>query len=269
MKTKILIVASAVLLTVQSSMGQGTAAVTSYGLPKTKDFDRFSVGVYGGICLFQGDLREKNAASNSTENFKTQPALGLQFNYQVTHSIGLLLRAGAARFDQSPSDSIYYEQLGKAMMLNYKSPVSEGSLNMVFSFGNISFLKRNQNLHFIASTGIGLMTHEATLRNVTTDKVVLQDDKATEVMIPFGFGVKYKVGPIDLGLTFDYNKMFTDDVDGISAGNSYDGYSHVLLNVNYTFGKKKKAMEWVNPMELVYNDLSDMKQKVEIGRAHV
>ncbi|HRB87220.1 MAG TPA: OmpA family protein, partial [Bacteroidia bacterium] len=33
---------------------------------------------------------------------------------------------------------------------------------------------------------------------------------------------------------------------------------------NYTFGKKQAMMEWVNPMEVVYNDLSDMKDRIDV-----
>jgi OOP family OmpA-OmpF porin len=38
----------------------------------------------------------------------------------------------------------------------------------------------------------------------------------------------------------------------------------LTAGVNYTFGKKNKPMEWVNPMEVVYNDLADMKEKIDI-----
>ena len=117
MKSKLLIAALAVLSLTQLSMGQGSGTVTKYGLPKGKEFDRFSIGLYGGMCLFQGDVREKNTAQNSTENFTTQPCYGLQFNYQATHSIGILLKAGMAKFEQSPDDSIFIESKNKSMLL--------------------------------------------------------------------------------------------------------------------------------------------------------
>jgi OOP family OmpA-OmpF porin len=43
-----------------------------------------------------------------------------------------------------------------------------------------------------------------------------------------------------------------------------DNYAMFTVGVHYTFGKKNKPMEWVNPMEVVYNDIADLKEKIDI-----
>ena len=63
----------------------------------------------------------------------------------------------------------------------------------------------------------------------------------------------------------EYRKTFTDDVDAtVKTFSEYDSYYMMNAMVSYTLGKKNKPMEWVNPMEVVYNDISDLKEKVNI-----
>jgi OOP family OmpA-OmpF porin len=63
----------------------------------------------------------------------------------------------------------------------------------------------------------------------------------------------------------EYRKTFTDNVDATTKTFSeYDSYYMLNAGVSYTLGKKSKPMEWVNPMEVVYNDIADLKEKVNI-----
>ena len=73
------------------------------------------------------------------------------------------------------------------------------------------------------------------------------------------------VRKFDLALSYDYRVTFTDKVDVVENRLSeYDNYGFLRLGLNYTLGKKNKPMEWINPMEVVYNDIGDLKDKVDI-----
>jgi OOP family OmpA-OmpF porin len=84
-------------------------------------------------------------------------------------------------------------------------------------------------------------------------------------MIPMSLGVKYKIGKVDIGLAVDYRQTFTDRIDAtVKTYSEFDDYIMGNISVNYTLGKKNRPMEWVNPMEVVYSDISELKEKIDI-----
>jgi OOP family OmpA-OmpF porin len=156
---------------------------------------------------------------------------------------------------------------GKLYNESMKSPLTEAALEMTYNFGNISFLNRNKKFHMVATLGAGIFSFDAKVTDTSHPSTVLRKSgKTTELMLPLSLGFKYKITPkIDLGLALDYRKTWTDNVDAtIKTFSEYDSYFMLNLGVNYNFGKKGRQMEWVNPMEVVYNDLADMKEKIDI-----
>ncbi|MFN6091212.1 MAG: OmpA family protein, partial [Bacteroidota bacterium] len=159
----------------------------------------------------------------------------------------------------------------------YESNMYEAALEMTYNFGNISFLNRNKNFHMVATLGAGVFHFDGDITLDSKTDVILGPDtvksgavlrssgSTSELMIPLSLGFKYKIGKIDLGLAMEYRKTFTDNVDATTKTFSeYDSYYMVNAGVSYTLGKKSKPMEWVNPMEVVYNDIADLKEKVNI-----
>ena len=56
----------------------------------------------------------------------------------------------------------------------------------------------------------------------------------------------------------------TDILDGLKVPlTNSDSYSYINLGLTYSFGKKDKNIEWVNPMETIYTDINDMKDKMD------
>lgn len=154
----------------------------------------------------------------------------------------------------------------KEWAVKYNSPMYEGTLEMTYNFGNISFLNRNKNFHMVATLGVGMFNFDAEVESDSSNSILLRKSgNVTELMIPVSLGFKYKINKFDVGLAFEYRKSFTDDVDAtVKTYSEFDNYIMVNAAVNYTFGKKNKPMEWVNPMEIVYNDMADMKEKIDI-----
>jgi OOP family OmpA-OmpF porin len=262
---------SAALIAQDNASGSGS----NYSLPKPKDFDRWSVGVsLGGSYLF-GDLL-KGAQNNNRflDNGFFQPAFGLQVHHQVSHSIGIRARGMITSF--KGSDDEFLDSANNSIVIGgssgnrlwaveYETPITEGALEMTYNFGNISFLNRNKNFHFVTTLGIGFFSFDTEVKSDSANSILLRrSGKITEIMVPASIGFKYKVGKIDLGMAFEYRKTFTDKVDAtVKTFSEFDNYAMMTAQVNYTFGKKK-PMEWVNPMEVVYNDLADLKEKVDI-----
>ncbi|MEO8150889.1 MAG: OmpA family protein [Bacteroidia bacterium] len=239
-----------------------------YGLPKGKDFDRWSVGILGGTSYFQNDLKVKGDATNSTNNAELHPLFGAHIGYQVSHSIGLSIQGLWGDFDENPGKLIYLEKIiDSVAYVNFKSPLADYTLNMTFSFGNISFIKRNTSLHFIIKAGLGLCETTPDFeysRDGVNYMQYNEPSKVSNLVIPIGFGVRYAFGKFNIGIDYDYRKAFTDKLDAYAVPKSdYDGYSMLTAQVNYVIGKKKKQMEWVNPIDLIYSDIGEMKERVD------
>jgi len=253
-----------------------TASSNNYGLPKPKDFDRWSIGATIGASYLLGDLLKGDQNNDRfIKNSIAKPSFGLQLHYQLSHSIGIRARGIFTNFEGNDSEyldsttflPIQFPGSGGAAQYDesFKTPLKEATFELTYTFGNISFLKRNKNFHMFTTLGIGIFSFDSKVTDDLTGKELRASGKTSECMIPISLGFKYKIHKFDLGLAMEYRKAFTDNIDATAKTySSYDSYLMLNVGLNYTFGKKNKAMEWVNPMEVVYNDLADMKEKIDI-----
>ena len=246
-------------------MAQGSG---KYGLPSRKDYDRWSVGLnFGQTFLFGDVLDDPDKNNNALKSLPFAPSVGFHVTNQLSHSIGLRLSGAYGQFEAGPNKERVSENI-QMYNAKYESPVLEGALEGVYTFGNISHLKRNKKFHFFVTLGVGLFNFDGELEGLSvldSTPVTLKTGNVTELMLPASLGFKYQFGKFDLALSYDYRITFTDKVDVVENRLSeYDNYAFLRLGVNYTLGKKNKAMEWINPMEVVYNDIADLKDKVDI-----
>lgn len=259
-------------------LAQTTPEKSNYGLPKPKEFDRWSAGITFGVSHLLSDMLKGEQNNNRfLKEANINPAFGIQLHHQVSHSIGIRARGIFTKFsgaDEEFIDSVTNQSILIGNITNtailvadkFETNVTEGSLEMTYNFGNISFLNRNKNFHFVSTLGIGFFNFdtEVTLDSAN-ERVLRRSGNITEIMIPVSLGFKYKINKFDIGLALEYRKSFTDKVDAtVKTYSEFDSYVMLNAGLNYTFGKKNKPMEWVNPMEVVYNDLADMKEKIDI-----
>lgn len=252
-----------------------SGTTSSYGLPRSKDYDRWSTGLHVGISHLFSDLLKGSGGNNNRylDQGMFLPAFGLSAQYQVSHSIGIRGRGMFTRFegyDDEPLPTFNESGLPlgpvKIWPVKYSTAVNEGSLEMVYNFGNISFLNRNKDFHLIATLGLGFFGFDTQVRRDSASTAVERSSgKVTELMIPMSLGFKYNINKISIGAALEYRKTFTDNVDATrKTFSENDNYTMFTVGVFYTFGKKNKPMEWVNPMEVVYNDIADLKEKIDI-----
>lgn len=263
MKRNLLLLTCCFLFIGNTLLAQGSG---KYGLPSPKDYDKWSVGLYFGQTFISSDvLKDPDNTNELFSDIPFAPGFGLNLSRQVSHSVALRLSGGYGTFKAGPNP----EKVGRAKLLGAEldGSVIEGTLEGVYTFGNISHLKRNKRFHFFASLGVGVFYYDTELtgRSEATLVDTAIGNSETRFMLPLSLGFKYQIKKIDLSLSYDFRKTFTDDIDQIRKPETeYDSYGMVKLGVNYTLGKKNKAMEWINPMEVVYNDIADLKDKVDI-----
>lgn len=261
------------LITSSAIIAQSTSSSSSrYGLPNRNDFDKWSIGVHVGPNYFQGDIQKNSENNNSLKELPFDLMYGAHVAYQFTHTSAIRAGATFGKFSGESEEAIRSGM--KEYLYTYESPVKEYFIDFVFTSGNISYLKRNKKFHLLGSIGIGIFNFDGELKNIdpkigaspSNPFLAVQTGNVTEGMMTLGLGFKYRLGKrFDAGLTYDFRKTFTDKVDGINKPTTEsDNYSMLNLNINYTFGKKNQQMEWVNPVEIVYNDMAELKDKMDL-----
>ncbi len=272
MKKHFLLVIFSILL-FQTSFAQ---KATNYGLPTGKEFDRWSFGLTLGLSHLLGDLLSGDEGNNRIlEQGNFNPSFGFQVNHQISHSIGIRGRGLFTKFSGFDKDylkadgqPVFYPGKNDTILTaeKFSTSAAEGTIDLTYNFGNISFLNRNKNFHFVFTLGVGFVNYNAQVHTDSINSRLLRETGSqSQIMVPIGLGFKYKVNKVDIGMSMDYRRTYVDNLDAtIKTFSENDDYIMLNFGVNYTIGKKKKPMEWINPLELVYNDLADMKEKIEI-----
>ncbi len=268
MKGKTLLITSFLLAGSQLLFAQESS---NYSLPNKKDFDKWSVGLTGGLNWFQGDLNDHTKDNNSILKNIHDPVFGLKVGYQLSHSVQLNVRGNYTTLSgQKDKTTFSYPNpvTGPNRVtrnIKFKSTVLQGSFNINYTIGNISFLQRNKRVHFYGEIGVGAFQFAPTVTDLDNGTKYVKKGNVVEGIIPVSFGLKYQFKRFDAGLMYTFNKTLTDKVDQVyDSKTETDNWSFFQISLNYTFGKKQAMMEWVNPMEVVYNDLSDMKNRIDV-----
>lgn len=243
----------------------GNKPAGTHKMPVASDYNSWSVGVHVGPTIFSGDLSDDVL---NGDNFTTDFAYGLNINKGISHTFGLQAQIlmgtlkGSAEKGNPTTGGNFATFEGKIKYL--------GSLRGVFTLGNISYQKRQNKLHLYLAAGVGIGSFDAKYRNAPTEGGIssqpwIEQDDLNATCLEGAVGLKYHVGKkIDLHLEYSYYHSNSDLLDAWrepTTGN--DAFSYINLGLTYTFGKKDKSIEWVNPMETIYSDMNDMKDKMD------
>lgn len=234
--------------------------------PAANKFNTWSVGLNFGPTIAHTDI-----SASDIGDAKYGFAFGATVAKAFTHTFALQgnLNMGGLKGENGAASPMAHSFNTKIKM--------QYTLNGVFTFGNISFLNRSHNkLNYFTSIGVGHISFEP---NSTFNGVAVPEagashlagtsnnsySKTTELVMPIGIGAKYKVGNnLAVKAEYVYNLAFTDKLDdkAVALSNN-DSYSYMNVGVNYTFGKKEKALEWVNPLEQLYTEMSSIRSKMD------
>ena len=183
---------------------------------------RVSIGVFGGLSAYNGDLTDKFFPKKVTNG-----AIGLTLNYEITDQIMLrvgythTIVGGADRF--SNDSSLIKRNLAFETVLNEFSVVGEYYLFNLY----------DRKISPYAFAGLAVFHYNPYAFDANHTKTFLKplstegqeisgypDRKAyglTQAAIPFGGGVKFAVSEkLRIGLELGMRKLFTDYLDDVS-----------------------------------------------------
>ncbi|MBP6335228.1 MAG: OmpA family protein [Bacteroidia bacterium] len=249
-----------------------SAAVSlkSGNMPKANKFRTWDIGIHGGLMIPNTDI---TTTDFNAPNLITQIGYGLSITKFLSHSFaiqGQVMR-GSLKGDE--------ENTGSNSKYNFESTIDyAASIHAFYQFGNVSFLKRNPNIAFYAYVGVGFMnftpsvyrdesnvSHNYYVQNNLIDSTV-DYSNTTEMVFPVGAGIKYRIAkPLSLHLEYSLRLSNTDKVDGwYRLLSENDNFTYINLGLTYHIGTKDKPIQWVNPMQTIYADLYDMKDRVDM-----
>src|SRR3546814_777412 len=143
----------------------------------------------------------------------------------------------------------------------------QAGLSGTANVGTIDFLRRKNSVDFFVTAGFQFANYTPTVNGTE------QTDR-TEQVIPVGAGIKFKLGEVvNLDLGYKMHFLNADNVDGQWANHgSLDKYSYGYAGLEFILGNKQKpALEWANPIALMYDELYDetLRQEVEALKGRV
>lgn len=197
-----------------------------------KNFDKWSFGINFSANQINGDATDKKSKFN---------LLGPKFGYGLTLSKQLSHFTGV-EFNYSAGNlGLTYAPYS----FSSKFKQFDGRFRVNFTNGQI--IANYSKTQIYGFVGAGLMNYETTIKNESGDST-LKPDWVTVIPVGVGFKQRYSQ-KTSLNIEVGYNKVNTDRLDGYKVGLSEnDGYINVKVGLQYTLGKKKKPLEWDEPL---------------------
>lgn len=250
-KTLLLFCVTFLALNAWAQKDSAGVILKSKDLPTRKTYNNWSVGVHTGLTYSNTDI----AASDFNGDYvKRNLAYGFHVTKSFTHNFSLqgYFLSGTLR--------------GEDKDLAYKSKINyQVSLNAMLTLGNISFLKKTPNLNLYGYFGFGFINVDPEVKYKKADSTSVLYKGTTEQIVPFGIGIKYRVSKrFVINADYSFYQSNSDKIDGyVKNLSELDNYSYLNVGLTYIIGKKDRAIEWINPLQSIYADLYDVKDKVD------
>ncbi|TNE80169.1 MAG: hypothetical protein EP332_08330 [Bacteroidetes bacterium] len=251
---KVLILAAAALMAMPvSAQSKGKKSVWP-----NNDAKRWQLGLQAGATTYSGDARDFG--------FSYVAGLNVQYNFSHTLGVRLLGNYGQLKGAEDPTDRPYSQ-------FDFTNNFWEVQPQLTLTMGNISFLRKARKLNFFVGAGYGIQGNDLTSEFIETKdtSATLQTGSFSDMTfaVSGSAGFRYNISQsMSLGLEYNIRYHFSDLVDGIqyaSFGNQAKDVSHyVQVGLQFKLGKKgKEHVEWINPVEAIYEDIAKVEKKVE------
>lgn len=234
-----------------------------------KPYRTWSVGLHAGALapvVF--------APSNyDFSNWDVNLGYGLSVRKQLAHSFGLEFNATAGKISGSNKDLPGGVGFG---LKSYETTIYTSSLMGVVNVATLDFMGKENWINFIVKAGWGqsafsyIKTDEFDVTTNYKGKYGLSGTETYryESFVPIGVAVKFKISDrmhFDLGYTMNFSG--SDFLDGLKINRTpADRFSYAYSGLEFSLGKKKQpALDWVNPISMMYDDLYMRNDSAELA----
>ena len=213
-----------------------------------------SVGLNGGIYIYQGDLTPQTIGS-----FKTlQPGFSFFAKKPINHFLAARVHVSFARLkgDDSRYSKPEYRQQRN---FYFTTPVKEFSAQLVWNILGRNYEDRGIMPYLFSGAGVSLVRVKKDYSRMdptvfgessdVTNGLAIDNARGTPrvlISVPVGVGAEYPLSPrFSVNIETSYRFIFTDYLDGFSQSANpklKDHYHSTSAGLIYKFGNKEKGI---------------------------
>lgn len=213
-----------------------------------------SVGLNGGIYIYQGDLTPQTLGS-----FKTlQPGFSFFAKKPINHFLAARVHVSFARLkgDDSRYSKPEYRQQRN---FYFTTPVKEFSAQLVWNILGRNYEDRGIMPYLFSGAGVSLVRVKKDYSRMdptvfgessdVTNGLAIDNARGTPrvlISVPVGVGAEYPLSPrFSVNIETSYRFIFTDYLDGFSQSANpklKDHYHSTSAGLIYKFGNKEKGI---------------------------
>ena len=214
-----------------------------------------SVGLNGGVYIYQGDLTPERFGS-----FRTlQPGFSIFAKKPINYFLAARLHISFARLvgDDSRYSSPKYRQQRN---FNFSTPVKEFSAQLVWNIRGRNYDEKGIMPYIFSGAGISLIAVKKDYSRMDKSVFGVSSDVAAGLAIdnargtprallsvPVGVGAEYPISNrFSVNIEASYRFIFTDYLDGFSQSANpklKDHYHSTSVGLIYKFGNRDKGIE--------------------------
>lgn len=215
------------------------------------------IGLHGGHFFSAGDV-----------SFTPSWGAGLHIRKALDYIFSLRFDAmyGLAQGDTEGSGIKYRDEA-----YTHETTYASGSLQGVITLNNLRWDKprRKVNLYVYAGGGMVYMQTAIQAETFSLEDVEIAGRSSSPYTpaVEVGGGLAFRLGEgFNIGLEHKASTVFgkrTDLLDGHDTRwRDIANYTHLRLNINLlSGGKKSEPLYWINPLDIVLNDISELKAR--------
>lgn len=223
-----------------SMMSSSDMIYSSKPFTGTKGFRKFSIGLNVGALTPNLVIGGQNDYTKPKVGF----GYGANLKYQFTHLFALELNGlrGTVQGDNSKkvSNGAGGEVLPNFPETSFKTDLDYAlTINSVFTFGNINWLRPITKVVPYVSVGGGLAHYKPT---VTYKNGLSGSYTSTELVVPVAAGLKFNLSPgMNLDLGYRMNFIDGDNFDGARRVDAHkDRFAYTFVGLEFSLGGKAK-----------------------------
>lgn len=282
MKTKSKLLLAALLLPLTFSIVSAQDSENTASM-KTKLLKGVSFGVNMGPMVYFGDLRVHDWMPVANNRNEWGLGIAAQLNKQLNSVFSLQGQLLTGNFsgtspDRQPIDLVL-NGVTTQKAVYFKCNTREMVLNGVFHLSNLILSKNLEpkKLSYYVTAGVGLTSFRSSVWDLATEEFVggiehmegynesgERDKRTRETIIPWGFGVKYKLkSNLDLGFEMTSRLGNTDKFDAYpEGGGANDFYTYTAVGLTYKLTAKGTVSDVENPLEEMTAEVLKGQEKI-------
>ena len=236
--------------------GQAQEDTGNYGTPN----DMIEVGISGGYAFVSGDVSQRPGYG-----------VGLHVRKSLDYVFSL-------RFDGFYGRANGRQVLSVDNVRRFENTFYAATAYGVISANSLRWNNSVRKVNLYAMVGVGgsnfKAAWQATGREPEDGSFPNEDPFGVAPHLAAGAGLAYRISPrLNIGLDHQIFVAFgsrADKIDGLDLGsnNFRDIMNFTSLKLNFNIGsntKKSEPLYWINPLENVMNDLSNLKEQQQLA----